>query len=160
LDQVTAVRLIDLADPDILKSMRPHVLRRLLVIALLLSRLMLGNVMHVPAAQAESRASGETTPMVMTAHGGPCHEHGSVAMHPKLNPAAATPRHVLTDDGACCKSAKCFCLHAPALTTAVCIPAVFRISDSAIASPAARAAIGGTNVLFRPPIETLPADIQ
>jgi hypothetical protein len=113
--------------------MRRSFFRSLFAVALVLTRLMLADFMHLPAAQASAH---EATQSMMMA-GEPCPGMG----HP-----------VPANDGTCCKSSQCPCLHAPALMVVLQIPAVFNSSYADLPSTPARHLSSPPAVFFRPPI--------
>jgi|SRR5580658_6803677 hypothetical protein len=115
--------------------MRRSVSRRIFAIALLLTRLLLADFMHLPAAQAAAHEASQ--PMMMMMDGEPCPGMG----HPM--PA---------NDGTCCKSAQCPCLHAPALMVALPIPAVFSIGYADLPAAPFQHVNSPPAVFFRPPI--------
>jgi hypothetical protein len=114
--------------------MRRSFSRSLFAIGLVLTRLLLADVMHLPAAHATAPES--TQPMMMMV-GDPCPGMG----HP-----------VPANDGTCCKSAQCPCLHAPALLVALPIPAVFSISYADLPATPLQHVSSPPAVFFRPPI--------
>ncbi|HTV80524.1 MAG TPA: hypothetical protein VMF03_19895 [Steroidobacteraceae bacterium] len=110
---------------------------------LLLARLALGNVAHLPVADAAVRASAASQAMMMMA-GEPCPEMaGGTADH--LHPAPG-------NDGACCKSLHCSCLHAPALMVTVPMPPVSRMSYAEVSFAPLPLRGDPPAVFFRPPI--------
>jgi hypothetical protein len=113
--------------------MRRPASRRIFVIALVLARLVLGDFMQLPTAQA---APHETPrPMMGTQ---PC---------PGMD-GAPTPTH----DGSCCKSSQCPCLHAPALMITQQMPVVFSIGYADLPAPLLHLIGDPPAVFFRPPI--------
>jgi hypothetical protein len=121
--------------------MRRGVAHRILVIVLLLTRLALADFMHLPPAQA---AAHDATPTMMMA-GQPCPGMASTPTDPVGHPRPS-------NDGGCCKSAQCLCLHAPALAVALPQPAVLRSSGvDRPATPVHRISDPAA-VFFRPPI--------
>jgi hypothetical protein len=114
--------------------MRRPASRRIFVIALVLARLVLGDFLHLPAAQA---APHEARPMMMMGSQ-PC---------PGMD-TAPTPTHGST----CCKSSQCPCLHAPALMITQQMPVVFSISYADLTAPLFHLIGEPPAVFFRPPI--------
>jgi hypothetical protein len=114
----------------------------------MLSRLVLADFVHLPAAQAAPHESGDT----MTTAGMPCHDqHRGQALDATGQPQGSD-NQIPTDDGTCCKSSQCPCLHAPALTTVLQIPAVPFASPSYMVPPSIPRVTGHQSLLFRPPI--------
>jgi hypothetical protein len=114
--------------------MRRFVSHRILTILLVLTRLVLGDVTHLPTAQA---AAHEPTHSMMMA-GEPCS-------------GMAAP----TNNGRCCKTSQCPCLHAPALVGVQPMPMMFSISYADVPATQVHRISGPPSVFFRPPIPTL-----
>jgi hypothetical protein len=114
--------------------MRRSFSRSIFAIVLVLTRLMLADFMHLPAAQATAH---ETTQPMMLMAGEPC-------------PGMEHP--VPANDGTCCKSSQCPCLHAPALMVALQLPAVFSISYADLPAIPVQHVSSPPAVFFRPPI--------
>ncbi len=126
--------------------MRRLVSHRIFAIALVLTRLVLGDLMHQPVAQASVQ---EPTQRMMMMGEEPCSGMSSTAIDHAGQP-------VPTNDGTCCRSSQCPCLHAPALMVVPQMPMLFSISYAEV-PPAEVARTGGPpSVFFRPPIQTLP----
>jgi hypothetical protein len=126
--------------------MRRFVSHRILAIVLVLTRLVLGDFMHLPSVQAA--AHDATPPMKMMA-GEPCPGVAGTPTDHARHPVPA-------DDGTCCKSAQCPCLHAPALVLALPMPVVFSISYADLPGTAVHLLSGPPVVFFRPPIQSPP----
>ena len=130
------------------KPMRHAVAHRVFASVLMLSRLVLADFVHLPAVQAAPNETGDT----MTMTGMPCHDqHGRPAVDSSGRFQGAD-HQIPTDDGTCCKSSQCPCLHAPALTTNLEIPAVSFASLPYVVPPPIPRVTGHQIVLFRPPI--------
>jgi hypothetical protein len=128
--------------------MRRAVAHKIFAIGLVLSRLVLADVMHLPTAQAAHHGAVET----MIPAGKPCHEHGGIqAVDPKAR-TVSTERQMPAHDGACCKSSKCTCLQAPTLTMALQIPTLSGVRYADAAPVAVQRATWRETVFFRPPI--------
>jgi hypothetical protein len=121
--------------------------RRIFAIVLVLTRLMLADFLHLPAAHATAH---DTTQTMMMA-GEPCPGMGGVP-----SPASPSPPHVEhpvpINDGGCCKSSQCPCLHAPALMVALPVPAVVGIGYAGLSPGTVQHLSGPPAVFFRPPI--------
>jgi hypothetical protein len=113
--------------------MRRSLCHRIFVIALLLARLMLPDVMHLPSAQAATAAAAQ--PMMMATQ--PCPGMDSM---PKDH------------HGACCNTPQCACLHAPALMRAVQMSVVFNVSIVDLRTDPVHRVSALHAVFFRPPI--------
>ncbi len=116
----------------------------MLVIVLVLTRLVLGDVAHISAAQATVHDSAASTMM----GGQPCAGMGSTSTEQAGRPLPG-------NDGMCCKSSQCPCLHAPALLMSVQTPTMFHISYTELAPTEVHRISGPPAVFFRPPIQTL-----
>lgn len=127
--------------------MRGAVVRRIFAIGLMLSRIVLADVIHLPASQASTQGTGEMTMMA----GMPCREHDGKAVDPAGQPPSKQ-HHVPTDDESCCKPSQCLCLHAPALMPGLQIPAVSYVSYSNVVPLPVQRASWRATVFFRPPI--------
>ena len=114
------------------ESMGRCTTRRLFAIALLLFRLALPDFMALPAAQAAAGDQHETT--MMSDKPCPGHQSGSL------------------NDGTCCKTTTCPCLHAPALMSAVPIQRLVIVSYANAPDVLIRHPSGPEPVFFRPPI--------
>jgi hypothetical protein len=125
--------------------MRRSVSHRIFAIALMLTRLVLGDLMHLPVAQASVH---EFTRPIMMLGGEPC---SGMAGSPADHPGHPLP----TNDGTCCKSSQCPCLHAPALMVAVQMPMIFSISYADVPPTEVHRISGPPSVFFRPPIQNL-----
>ena len=111
---------------------------------LVLTRLVLGDYMHLATAQA---ALHQAQPMMMMG-GEPC-----------SGMAGTSPDHaehpVPTSDGTCCKTSQCPCLHAPALMVALPMPMRFSISYPEVPATEIHRISAPPSVFFRPPISIL-----
>jgi hypothetical protein len=117
----------------------------MLVIALVLMRLALGDVLHLPAVEAADRSS--TVPMVMIP-GEPCPAMaGASTDHPDHPP----PIH----DGSCCKSAQCPCLHAPALMATLQMSLLSGGSIADVPAAEVHRSVDPPPAFLRPPIRLL-----
>jgi hypothetical protein len=122
--------------------MRRCVSHRIFAIVLVLTRLVMADFMHLPTAQAATHNASQ--PMMMMAG-----EHcPGMDSSPTNHAGHAAP----ANDGTCCKSSQCPCLHAPALMLALQIPVVFSISYADLPSIPTRRVSGPPPVFFRPPI--------
>jgi hypothetical protein len=117
-------------------------------IVLVLTRLTLADFVHLPAAHATAHDGAQ--PMMMMA-GEPCTGMGGVP-----TPASPSPPHaqhpVPVNDGSCCKSSHCPCLHASALMVALPIPVVVRITYAGLYPGTVQHLSSLPAVFFRPPI--------
>jgi hypothetical protein len=113
--------------------MRCPLCHRIFVIALLLSRLVLPDVMQLPAAQAATSAPAQ--PMTM-----------AVQHCPGMD------RMPMDNHGACCNTPQCACLHAPALMQALQMPVVFNVSHVNLPPDPVQRVSTLHAVFFRPPI--------
>lgn len=123
--------------------MRRPVSHRILAILLVLTRLVLGDMLH-PAAAASAAHEAGGPAMTMRA-GEPCSAMAGM-------PADQSGHPVQGNDDSCCKSFQCPCLHAPALMVTLQLPARFSFSCAEV--PAAPVHLIGdpAAVFFRPPI--------
>jgi hypothetical protein len=124
--------------------MRRFVFHRILAIVLVLTRLVLGDVMHLQMAQAA--AHEPTQPMMMG--GEPCSGMAGT-------PSGHAGHPVPTNDGTCCKTSQCPCLHAPALMGAQPMPMMLSISYPDVPATQVYRSSGPPSVFFRPPIPIL-----
>jgi hypothetical protein len=99
--------------------------------------------MHLPAAGAAAHESAAAQMMMMG--GEPC---SGMAGMPADRPGHPVPGN----DGTCCKSSQCPCLHAPALMVTLQMPRVFSISYSEVSSTPVHVIGDRPAVFFRPPI--------
>jgi hypothetical protein len=126
-------------------AMHRRVAHRILVFALVLTRLALGDFLHLPAAHAAGHQQGPSKTTVVMIAAEPCPAMGSM-------PADHAGHPVPGQDGTCCKSFQCPCLHAPALMMTLQMPIVSAIGFTEI-SATVMAVIGDPPaVFFRPPI--------
>ena len=126
--------------------MRRPLSHRILAIVLVLTRLLLGDFTHPVTAQATVRAP--TQPMTMMGWE-PCSGMAGT-------PADHAGYPVPANDGTCCKSSQCPCLHAPALMVALPMPMMFSISYPEVSATEVHRISGPPSVFFRPPIQILP----
>ena len=122
--------------------MRRRLTHRILAIVLVLTRLVLADFIHLPSVKAAVHDA--TPPMVMMA--------GEHCPGTASTPADDAPHPVPANDGTCCKSSQCACLHAPALLMALQMPMVFSISYADLPAIAVHPICGPPAVFFRPPI--------
>lgn len=122
--------------------MRRSVFHRVFAIVLVLTHLVLGSLMHLPTVQA---AAHEPTRPVMMMGGEPC--PGMASM-----PADHSGHPLPANDGTCCKSPQCPCLHAPALMVTLQMPMMFSISFAEVPPTEVHRISGPPAVFFRPPI--------
>jgi hypothetical protein len=126
--------------------------RRIFVIALMLARLVSGDFMHLPSAQAATRDA--VHPVMMMTPGKPCSEMATADNDKSsVSPHAGHP--VPANDGGCCKSSQCACVHASALMGAPQIPLVFNLSYADLPFGPVHRISGPPAVFFRPPIAIL-----
>jgi hypothetical protein len=124
--------------------MRRCVTHRVFAIVLVLTRLVLGDFMHLPAAGAAVQEAAPAK-MTMMMGGEPC---AGMAGMPTDHPGHPVPGN----DGTCCKSSQCPCLHAPALMVALQMPAEFSISYAEVWAAPVHVIGDPPAVFFRPPI--------
>jgi hypothetical protein len=124
--------------------MRRCISHRIFVIALVFTRLVLADFMHLPAAQAAAHEAPAPMPMMA---GERCAEMAGTPMAQAGRPAHA-------NDGTCCKSSQCPCLHAPALMVTLQMPAMFSIRCADGSCTRIHRISDPPAVFFRPPIQS------
>lgn len=125
--------------------MRRSVSHRILAIVLVLTRLVLGDFMHLAPAQAAPHEPAREMRMM-----------GGESCPGMAGTSAGHAGHpVPTNDGTCCKASQCPCLHAPALMVALPMPMMFGISYPEVPPTKVHRICGPPSVFFRPPIPIL-----